>query len=158
MRQRTLLVTLIAIMLITTGCFQAIENPETPISSSEVTLTVSGAWVRAMQTGNSAAYMTIQNNSDSDITLTEASADFANMAQIHQTTIEDDVARMQEVEGGLTIPAGESVNLEPGGYHIMLMNLQEPLVEGEETLVTLTFDNGDIQAVALPIRTEAPQS
>jgi hypothetical protein len=145
------------LLLLLVGCQEA-TSPGDTTESSDDTITISDAWVRAMEDGNSAAYMTIQNNSDDDITLTEASADFANMTQIHQTTIEDDVARMQEVEGGLTIPAGESVNLEPGGYHVMLMDLQEPLVEGNDALLTLTFDNGDVQTVNLPIRTEAPRS
>jgi hypothetical protein len=145
-------------LLVLAGCQEATPDDTTAESDSNTEdIAITDVWVRAMESGNSAAYMTVQNNTDNDITLTAATTDVARMVQVHQTVIEDDVARMQEVTDGLTIPAGESVNLEPGGYHIMLMNLEEALVDGEETTLNLIFSNDETRTITAPIRTEAPQ-
>ncbi len=65
--------------------------------------------------------------------------------QVHEMTTVDNVMQMREVEGGLEIPAGETVTLAPGGFHIMFLRLNQALVEGETIMVTLTFENaGDI--------------
>ncbi|MEZ5406983.1 MAG: copper chaperone PCu(A)C [Acidimicrobiales bacterium] len=63
---------------------------------------------------------------------------------------------MQEVKGGLEIPAGETVELAPGGYHVMLMELAEPLKEGATFDLTLTFENAGEKTVNVEVRTEAP--
>ncbi len=63
---------------------------------------------------------------------------------------------MQEVEGGITIPADGQVVLEPGGLHVMLLELPEPLEEGETFDVTLTDDAGDEFTVEVEVRSEAP--
>lgn len=63
---------------------------------------------------------------------------------------------MQEVKGGLAIPAGGTVELAPGGYHVMLMELAEPLKEGTTFDLTLTFENAGEQTVDVEVRTEAP--
>jgi len=63
---------------------------------------------------------------------------------------------MQEVKGGLAIPAGETVELAPGGYHVMLMELAEPLEEGSTFDLTLTFENAGEKTVEVEVRTEAP--
>ena len=78
----------------------------------------------------SAAYMTITNNGDEDDTLVEVQADFANVTELHETTIEDDVARMEMV-GEFEIPAGETIELAPASKHVMLMELQSDLVMDE---------------------------
>lgn len=157
MRHLTLTgILLIAFSLLLTGC-QTGSSADDDSTINADDITIDGAWVRAMESGNSAAYMTITNNSNTDITLTDASAEFAGMVQVHQTTIENDVARMQQVENGLSIPAGETITLEPGGYHIMLMNLTDALIEGNDTDITLTFDSSISRTVTTPIRTEAPQ-
>jgi hypothetical protein len=104
----------------------------------------------------SAAYMQITNNGAADVRLVSASTTVAALTQIHETTIENDVARMSELANGLVIPAGETVELRPGGIHVMMMNLQSSLIEGETVTVTLTFDTGDIVAVEAVIQMEAP--
>ncbi|MDH4074884.1 MAG: copper chaperone PCu(A)C [Acidimicrobiia bacterium] len=63
---------------------------------------------------------------------------------------------MQEVKGGIEIPAGETVELAPGGYHVMLMELAEPLKEGAMFDLTLTFENAGEKTVNVEVRTEAP--
>ena len=67
-----------------------------------------------------AGYMTLTNNTDETIDITHVSSPQFDRAEIHETVLEDDVSRMRPV-GVLTIAAGESVRLEPGGKHLMLM-------------------------------------
>lgn len=88
----------------------------------------------------SGGYMTITNNGSQPDRLVSITAPFASKAEIHEMTMEGDVMKMRPVEGGLEIPAGGSVTLEPGGYHIMFMGLSEPLKEGESRKAVLTFE------------------
>ena len=67
-----------------------------------------------------AGYMTLTNNTDEAMDITHVSSPQFGRAEIHETVLEDDVSRMRPV-GVLTIPAGDSVRLEPGGKHLMLM-------------------------------------
>lgn len=91
----------------------------------------------------SGAYMSISNNGSEDVTLTFVSADGIGMTQIHETSVdENDMASMQEMEDGILIPAGETVDLIPGGLHVMLMGIETDLFEGETVSITLEFDNG----------------
>jgi copper(I)-binding protein len=93
-----------------------------------------------------AGYLTITNKGTADDTLVSASSPVAGVTQVHEMKMEGDVMKMNEVEGGLVIPAGQSVTLEPGGLHIMLMDLKQQLVEGTTFPVTLTFANaGNIE-------------
>lgn len=86
-----------------------------------------------------AGFMMIKNTGDTDDTLLEVRAEFPKV-QIHTTEEQDGVARMIHIDT-LTIPAGETVELAPGGYHIMFMGLSEPLQDGDEIPATLVFEN-----------------
>jgi copper(I)-binding protein len=73
--------------------------------------------------------------------------------------MEGDVMKMNEVEGGLVIPAGQSVTLEPGGFHIMFMELKQAFVEGSMVPVTLTFANAgtvEVELMVGPINADEP--
>lgn len=119
-------------------------------------ITIDEAWVRpALASGTSAAYFTITNYTDNPVTLTSIATDFAAMAQIHQTVVENDMAQMQHLENGLLIGAGETIQLQPGGYHIMLMDVQQALNEGEIVSLTPTFDNGEIHSIEAQISNHA---
>ncbi|MFZ1814014.1 MAG: copper chaperone PCu(A)C [Rhizobiaceae bacterium] len=87
----------------------------------------------------SGGYMTIRNNGAQADRLIGGSSDFAGKIEIHEMTMEGEVMKMREVEGGLEIPAGGEVVLKPGGYHIMFMKLGEQLAEGEVRKVRLVF-------------------
>lgn len=101
----------------------------------------------------SGMFMFIENTGDTADTLIGASTPIANMVQIHQTTVTDGVAQMGELEGGLEIPAGSVVELRPGGYHVMLMDLTGDLVEGKTIPVTLRFASGTEITLEVPIIT-----
>lgn len=89
-------------------------------------------------------YMTITNTGETADTLVGVKADFPRV-MIHQTVEEDGIAKMKHVDG-VEIPAGESVELTPGGYHVMFMGLDAPLVDGETFPATLIFENaGEVE-------------
>ncbi|MEL7433526.1 MAG: copper chaperone PCu(A)C [Chloroflexota bacterium] len=104
----------------------------------------------------SGAYFVITNNRDADITLVSATAENIGIIEIHETIVDDnDMASMQEIEEGLIVPAGETVELRPGGLHLMLMQVEADLVQGETISITLTFDDDTMITYDAPIATTA---
>lgn len=87
-----------------------------------------------------AAYMVIENTSESDDRLIGAEADFAGSAGLHTHIMENDIAKMRAVEGGFEIPAGGRHELVQGGDHIMLMGLTAVPEVGDTVNVTLSFE------------------
>jgi copper(I)-binding protein len=111
---------------------------------------VEEAWVRAVvgPDVNTAAYMTLQNKGSAPDRLTGARSEIARMTGLHRTTIDEDgLARMGEVDG-LDLPAGGTAQLEPGGFHVMLMGVGS-LVEGDTVEITLLLETaGPLDIVA----------
>jgi len=100
---------------------------------------------------NGAAYMVILNGLDQDVTLVSAESDVAATVETHETVNDNGVMRMIPKPEGYDIPAGGSVELKPGGKHIMLIDLVKPLETGEEFELTLNFDNGETMTVTVPV-------
>ncbi len=100
---------------------------------------VKNAWARATVKGQMAtgAFMTITAKDGSK--LVGAASPVAGVAQVHEMKMEGGVMKMAEVKGGLELPAGKTVELKPGGYHVMLMDLKEPLAKDTTVPVTLMF-------------------
>ncbi len=103
-------------------------------------------------------YLTIENTGTEDDRLVSVASPVAGETQIHDMAMEGDVMKMRHLEDGLVIPAGQTVTLEPGGLHIMLMQLQGKLVEGETITVTLTFEKAGTVDVQLPVLGTAAKS
>lgn len=120
-------------------------------------LTITGAFTRATLPNApvGGAYLNITNNGAADDRLVSVSTPAAGMSQIHQMKMDGDVMKMNELPDGLVVPAGQTVKLEPGGYHLMLMKLTGPLVEGQTITVTLTFEKAGKVDVELPIGSPA---
>lgn len=112
---------------------------------------VGDAWARASATQTSAAYLTIGNKSGEDDTLLEARSPVAGRVEIHDMTMEDMVMRMRRLDN-LPVAAGESVQLAPGGKHIMLIGLAAPLEEGASVPLTLVFEKAGEIGVEAPVR------
>lgn len=114
---------------------------------------VTDAWVRATVAGQkvSGAYMKIR--SDTDAKLVGVTSAAISRVEIHEMKMDGDVMRMREIKF-IDLPKGKPVSLEPGGYHIMLMNLKQPIVAGESVPLTLTIESGgkrqtvDVKATA----------
>lgn len=101
---------------------------------------VDDAWARATvpQQRASGAFMTL--TAERDMKLVEVASGAADRVEIHEMHMEDDVMRMREV-GHLELPAGTAVELKPGGYHVMLLDLAEPLEEGKDIELRLIFED-----------------
>ncbi|GAB3141815.1 hypothetical protein GCM10027290_15160 [Micromonospora sonneratiae] len=115
-------------------------------------VTVRDAWAKASDTGMTAVFGMLVNGGTSDITITGATSPLSPV-ELHEMAMKDGKMVMQQKANGLTIKAGGSHALEPGGDHLMLMKLAKPVKAGDEVSVTLTLaDGGTIQftAVAKP--------
>lgn len=98
-----------------------------------------------------AGYMTLDNRGPADDRLVSASSPAAEAVTMHRTEVRDGVAGMRPQEGGIAVPAGGTVRLEPGGYHLMLERLRRPLALGETVPVSLTFAKAGTVTVDLKV-------
>ncbi|MEQ1900059.1 MAG: copper chaperone PCu(A)C [Devosia sp.] len=106
-----------------------------------------------------AGFMVITNHGSADDRLVSASSPVAGITQIHEMKMEGDLMKMAELPDGLVIPARQSVTLAPGGFHVMFMDLKQPIVEGTTIPVTLTFENAgsiEVQLAVGPIDADGP--
>lgn len=100
---------------------------------------------------NAGGFLTIMNTGDSDDRLVSATSPASERVELHTMTMDGDVMRMREMEDGIALPAGEMVELKPGGLHVMFIGLSGPFVTGETVPVTLTFESGDTQELIMPV-------
>jgi hypothetical protein len=100
-------------------------------------LTITDTWAKAAETGMTAAFGTITNSSNHDITVVAASSPAATEVQLHEVV--DD--KMRQVDGGFVIPAGGSLTLQPGGFHLMFMGITAPIKAGDDVSVTITLSD-----------------
>lgn len=105
-------------------------------------LEIGHPWSRATLPGAkvAAGYLTVKNNGAEADRLTAIESPIAGKAEIHEMAVTDGVMTMRPLAGGLEIPAGGEVKLEPGSFHIMFVGLKEPAVEGVKFKGTLTFE------------------
>lgn len=97
-------------------------------------------------------YLVIRNHGENDVTLVGASTPRADRVSIHETLMNDGVMRMQPLKSGLTISAGEAVELKPHSYHLMLEKLAQPLKEGERIPLRLEFEGSKAIEVELSVQ------
>ncbi|QXL84254.1 copper chaperone PCu(A)C [Comamonas sp. NLF-1-9] len=125
----------------------------------EARVQVQDAWARATVPGQggTGAFMTLQANHD--LELVGASSPVAGVAQVHEMKLEGDTMRMHAVPS-LKLGAGQSVTLKPGGHHIMLLDLKQPLKAGTQIDITLQLRDAQgaslNQTVQVPVRQNAP--
>lgn len=137
------------------------QTPETPENSSAAAdlpqgLEIRDPWAAPTPGGVdvSAGYLSIANGGAAD-RLVSVSSPRAGRVEVHEMRMDGDVMIMRQVEGGLAIPASETVTLAPGGLHLMFMGVTQPFAAGEEIPVTLTFENAGVRELALPVRANA---
>jgi len=113
-------------------------------------------WARPTVEGQMAggAFLKIQNVGGAD-RLLSASSSAAGMVQLHTMSMEGDVMKMREVEA-IDLPAGTTVELKPGGLHLMLMGLKSPLKEGSKVPLTLKFEKAGEVKVEVPVAAKGP--
>jgi hypothetical protein len=113
--------------------------PLGPVGTSDIT--IKEPWSRpAMAGGNGAAFMTITNATGQDDRVVSAETSVAAMVELHETIQQDGVMSMIHQPEGFLLPAGEILELKPGGKHVMLMGLANPLEPGQTYQLTLNLE------------------
>ncbi|MCQ4310444.1 copper chaperone PCu(A)C [Stutzerimonas sp. VN223-3] len=120
---------------------------------------VTQVWSRAMPPSapTGAVYFTLNNPSDKQDRLVGVQTSRAKKAELHTHVHEGEIMRMQQIDS-VEVPAGGHVEFKPGGSHVMLFELSEPLVAGEHFPVTLIFENAGEVTVDVSIQEQAPES
>lgn len=123
------------------------------------TLTIDHAWARstAATSQNGAIYLTIHNSGKTADRLLSVQMSNAAMTQIHRSSVENGVMQMREVEGGVAIGAGKTVKFAPGGLHVMLMGLKQPLKPGECLTLKMHFEKAGDSQIKVDVRDNAAE-
>lgn len=151
-------IVLAAASLTLTGCASttapaAESTPVAAAASAAESIEITDAWVKAADAGMSAAFGELTNRGSADITVVAAETAVSSMVELHET-VADATGQMvmRAVDGGFVLPAGGSLALEPGGSHIMLMGLTEPLTAGDEITLTLALSDGSTFEFTAPVK------
>ena len=119
-------------------------------------VTVTDPWIRGTVQGQMATGAFMKLQSAKDARLVEAASPVAGVVEIHEMTLENNVMRMRAVKA-VSLPAGRVVELKPGGYHVMLMDLKQQMKEGEVVPVTLVVETaGRREAIEVRAPVRAP--
>lgn len=112
------------------------------LSVSAQQLTVTEPWVRATVPQQKATGAFMHLRSDADVRLVAAESPVAGVVEIHEMSMQNDVMKMSPISG-LDLPAGQDVELKPGGYHVMLMDLRQQVKVGDEVPLRLVIERRD---------------
>jgi copper(I)-binding protein len=111
------------------------------VSAFAQNVTVTDAWARATVQGQKATGAFMKITAKNDAKLVGVSSPIAGVAEIHEMKMEKDVMKMAALPNGLDLPAGKTVELKPGSYHVMLMDLKAPLAKDTTVPLTLTLQD-----------------
>jgi copper(I)-binding protein len=128
------------------------------VSTSAVaqSVEVKDPWVRAAVPGQTGTGAFMKITARNGARLVSASSPVAGVTEVHEMKMEGNVMKMRALEGGLELPAGKTVELKPGGYHVMLMDLKGPLAR--DSTVPLTLVLKDAKGVESRIELKVPVS
>ena len=112
---------------------------------------ITDPWVRGTVAGQTATGAFMQLDAAGGARLVEARSPVAGTVEIHEMTMIDNVMRMRALPG-LSLPPGKPVELKPGGYHLMLMNLKQSVKQGDTVPITLVFEGKDSQRQSIEIK------
>lgn len=120
------------------------------------TVKVDNAWVRATAPGQKVAGAFMDLTADTDMTLLSASSPAAKVVELHTMAMDNGVMIMRPLKE-IGLPKGKTVNLKPGGMHVMLIDLNGQIKDGDKTPVTLTVRGADGKEQKLAVELEARQ-
>lgn len=150
------------LMSVTVACQADTDKSATPTAGKTTataadSITIENPFARAVPPGqpNSAAFMTLINNSDVDHSIKSAVSPVAATVELHTHTNNNGVMEMRQVPQ-IDVPAKGRTELKPGGLHIMLIGLTQDLKAGEKAAITLTFEDGSTTTVDAPIQEVTP--
>ena len=116
-------------------------------------VTVTEAWVRGTVPAQKATGAFMKLKSSEDAKLVSAASPAAKIVEVHEMAMKGNVMEMRAIDA-LALPAGKTVELKPGGYHVMLIDLVKPLAAGEKVPVTLTVIGKDGKKSAVEVKAE----
>jgi copper(I)-binding protein len=129
-------------LIIAAACAAMTAAPVTAHEYKVGTLTIGHPWARATPKGASvgAGYFSVTNAGTTADRLLRGSTDAAQRFEVHEMTMDNGVMKMRPLPNGLQIKPGQTVKLQPGGYHVMFVGLKQPLVKGQHINATLEFE------------------
>ena len=132
---------------------QAAESADVAAAPASGALEVLAPWVRPAHEGAraTAGYFELANGSDAERRIVAVEADFANVVELHESSEEDGVMRMRPIDAVIA-PVGGGAKLEPGGKHVMFIDLAQPLAEGDSVSFTLIFANGERRTINAEVK------
>ncbi|QRO87615.1 copper chaperone PCu(A)C [Kytococcus sedentarius] len=131
------------------GAASGSQDPSTQSPPPPGAVGLYDGWVKAAEEDMTAVFGRLQNPLPVDVTFVSGSTDVAESVELHEVA----GGSMQPVEGGMTVPRGEVLELEPGGLHIMLMGVKKPIVAGDEVVITLEDADGKTYELTAQART-----
>lgn len=142
----------ITILIVLTLFIYSCQN-KSEYSADAQSLEITQAWMRpGVENRNTAAFMTIINNTKDNDTLFSASSDIAKVVELHETfTRENDLKGMRHVDF-IPIPANSSVKLKPGSFHVMLIGLNSDLKKGDNKKIDLLFKRNNSISISLEVK------
>jgi len=121
------------------------------VAQGVATVDVRDGWVRQSVPGQSGTGAFMKLTAPTGTKLVGISTPAAGIAEVHEMKMEGDTMKMRELTGGLDLPAGQTVELKPGGYHVMMMDLKGPLAKGASVPMTLKFEDAKGVKTALDV-------
>jgi copper(I)-binding protein len=115
-------------------------------------VTVKDPWVRATVPAMKATGAFMQITSAQDARLVEVKSPIAGIIEIHEMAMDKDVMKMRALPDGLALPAGKTVELKSGGYHVMLMDLKQQMKEGDTVAMTLVVEGRDKKRSTIEVK------
>jgi periplasmic copper chaperone A len=130
-----------------------VKPAKTSASATVGDITVSNGWAKATLPGQPAGggFVTLANKGATADALISVTSPVSSNVQIHEMSMDSDVMKMRELINGLAIPAGATVEMKPGGFHIMFMDLKEAFKEDKIVKVTLKFTRAGEVTLDLPV-------
>lgn len=150
-------IAVLAVGLLLTGCAQgadttsAVENQQIKETQADA-LVASETWAKAAESGMSAAFGVLHNDSDQPLALHQVSNALGDEIQIHEMRGSGHDMSMAQLDGDLVIEPGQDLVLAPGGNHFMFMDLKRPLLAAQSVRLQLEFADGSSAEVDFPIR------
>jgi periplasmic copper chaperone A len=137
-------------VLVTSSCSSSPEQEAGPMADQ---VTFENQWAGSADEGMTAVFGTFTNTGGSDARIVAGTSPAAGSVEVHEVVPDAAGGKvMQSKEGGLVVPAGETRELIPGGDHLMLMDLTEPLRPGADVTLTVEFEDGSTLPVTAQVR------
>lgn len=140
---------LLAVVFVAAACTSHGQHDEAPMAE---TVTFTEQWANASDTGMAAVFGTLTNSGHHDARIVGGESPIAGRVEVHEVTGDGAGKSMRPKAGGFVVPAGGTHDLTPGGDHVMLMDLRNPMQPGTDVELTVRFEDGSTLPVVAQVR------